>query len=164
MKKIKKVIFRRRHKGRIYGVRLDQNPTKKTTHTLISTECGFLTATHLKTAKSCLKRTLKKGINTWIRTSPFWPRSKKPKEVRMGKGKGAKLRDWVSPIQKWRIIIELFNLSRKLGNKLLRQVQFRIPIKTKIINSPFKKDKKRITRRWLATTKQKYSWFFQAAL
>lgn len=165
MKKVKKVTFRRRHKGRIYGTLFDQKSTKRTTHTLISKECGFLTETQIKAARISLKRTLKKGFNTWIRTSPFWPRSKKPKEVRMGKGKGAKLRDWIAPIKRWRIIVELFNMRRKLGNKLLRQVQFRLPIKTKIINRARYLVKRRKSLGWLRTTKRNHrAWFSQEAL
>lgn len=131
---MKRVLFARPQKGHLWGMRREQKLAKSSRSALVSRECGFLTRTHFKTITKQIKlnRDLKKTIVVWTRVMPWRVRTRKPREVRMGKGKGAKVRDWVAPVRKGQVILEFGKIKAKRGRRILKQLQYRLPIHTAI--------------------------------
>jgi len=120
-------------------MRLDQRLAQYKNYAIQSLECGHITKEQLEAARNSAKRKLKKSTAIWIRIAPFWPLTKKPQETRMGKGKGSKLRGWVSPVKKGKIIMEIFSKFLKPSAIVasLRSAQFRLPVKSKITQMKF---------------------------
>lgn len=99
---------------------------------IFSTEFGLIKPEQIESVRRLLNKRLKKVGNYWIRIFPFIPVTKKPVEVRMGKGKG-NVSFWVFPIVKGRILFEFNNLSFKEAQKLFISCSYKLPVKTKLV-------------------------------
>ena len=91
-----------------------------------------MTARHIEAARIDLTRHIKRGGKVWIRVFPDKPGSKKPLEVRQGKGKGA-TEFYAAVIRPGRILFEVEGVSRELAQEAMRLAAQKLPIKTKFV-------------------------------
>jgi large subunit ribosomal protein L16 len=128
----KKTKYRRMQKGRMKG-----NAQKGTTLAfgsfgIKSTEYAWITSRQLEAARQAVTRHMKREGQLWIRIFPDKPITKKPAEVRMGKGKGAP-EGFVSPITPGRIIFEIEGVPFDVAKEALRIGAQKFPVKTKFV-------------------------------
>ncbi|TDE11690.1 50S ribosomal protein L16 [Dyadobacter psychrotolerans] len=97
-----------------------------------SLEPGWLTARQIEAARISVTRAMKREGQVWIRVFPDKPITKKPAEVRMGKGKGAP-EYWVAPVKPGTIIFEATGVALETANEALRLAAQKLPIKTKFV-------------------------------
>jgi len=95
-------------------------------------EPGWLTARQIEAARISVTRAMKREGQVWIRVFPDKPITKKPAEVRMGKGKGAP-EYWVAPVKPGTIIFEANGVTLDTANEALRLAAQKLPIKTKFV-------------------------------
>jgi len=96
---------------------------------LCAAECGRITARQIEAARRAFTRHVKRGGKTWIRIFPDKPISKKPLEVRQGKGKG-NVEYWVALVQPGRIMFEMAGISEELSREAFTLAAAKLPIKT----------------------------------
>ena len=128
----KKVKFRKHQKGKMRGTAERGGRLSFGQFGLQALECGFVTAKQIEAARIAMTRHVKRGGKMWIRIFPDKPVSKKPAEVRMGKGKGAP-EAWVAVIRPGRILYEMEGVSRELALAALRLAAYKLPIKTRFV-------------------------------
>jgi large subunit ribosomal protein L16 len=128
----KKVKFRKQQTGRMQGKAFRGSTLNFGDFGLQATECGYITARQIEAARIAMTRRVKRGGKMWIRLFPDKPVTKKPAEVRMGKGKGA-LEGWVAVIRPGKILYEMEGVSRELAFEAFRLASHKLPIKTKFI-------------------------------
>jgi large subunit ribosomal protein L16 len=92
---------------------------------------GWITNRQIEAARQALVRHAKRGGRVWIRIFPDKPLTKKPAEVRMGKGKGA-VEVWVAEVKSGKIMYEMTGVTEKLAVEALKLAAAKLPIKTKI--------------------------------
>src|SRR5210317_537415 len=102
----KRTKFRKQQKGRNRGLAQVGNRVSFGEYGLKATTRGFITARQIEAARRAITRYVKRGGKLWIRVFPDKPVTKKPVEVRMGKGKGATDR-WVAVVKRGRVIFEV---------------------------------------------------------
>ncbi|WP_373512224.1 50S ribosomal protein L16 [Persicitalea sp.] len=95
-------------------------------------EPGWITARQIEAARISVTRAMKREGQVWIRIFPDKPITKKPAEVRMGKGKGAP-EYWVATVKPGRIIFEAGGVDLATANEALRLAAQKLPIKTKFV-------------------------------
>lgn len=95
-------------------------------------EPGWITARQIEAARISVTRAMKREGQVWIRIFPDKPITKKPAEVRMGKGKGAP-EYWVAPVKPGTILFEATGVSLDVANEALRLAAQKLPIKTKFV-------------------------------
>lgn len=93
---------------------------------------GYITARQIEASRVAISRHMKRGGKMWIRIFPDKPITKKPAEVRMGKGKGA-VEGWVAPVQRGRILFELVGIERTVAVDALRLAAYKLPLRTRFI-------------------------------
>ena len=93
---------------------------------------GWITSRQIEAARIALTRKVKRGGKIWIRVFPDKPITKKPAEVRMGKGKGAP-EMWVAVVKPGRILFELEGVPEELAREAIRLAGHKMPIKTKFV-------------------------------
>jgi large subunit ribosomal protein L16 len=128
----KKTKFRRQQKGRMKGFAQRGNTLSFGSFGLKALENSWITGRQIEAARQAVSRHMKREGQVWIRIFPDKPITKKPAEVRMGKGKGAP-EGFVAPITPGRIIIELEGVPLKLAQEALRLASHKLPIPTKMI-------------------------------
>lgn len=128
----KKVKFRKQQKGRMRGMAHRGSDLTFGEYGLQAVECGFVSAKQIEAARIAMTRHVKRGGKMWIRIFPDKPVTKKPAEVRMGKGKGAP-EGWVAVIRPGRILYEMEGVPVELAREALRLAAHKLPIKTKFI-------------------------------
>lgn len=128
----KKVKFRKVQKGRMQGKAYRGSRLNFGDYGLEAMECGWITSRQIEAARIAMTRKVKRGGKMWIRIFPDKPISKKPAEVRMGKGKGAP-EHWVAVIKPGRVLYEMEGVPRELAFEALRLASHKLPIKTKIV-------------------------------
>jgi large subunit ribosomal protein L16 len=99
---------------------------------LQAVECGTLSSKQIEAARIAMTRHVKRGGKMWIRIFPDKPFTKKPAEVRMGKGKGAP-EGWVAVIRPGRILYEMEGIPRELAMEALRLAAHKLPVKTRFV-------------------------------
>lgn len=97
-----------------------------------SLEQNWITARQIEAARIAATRYMKREGQLWIKIFPDKPITKKPLEVRMGKGKGAP-EYWVAPIKPGRILFEIGGVSLEIAKEALRLAAQKLPVKTKFI-------------------------------
>lgn len=97
---------------------------------------GFITVKHLETLRLFLRRRLKKGSIIWFRVFPNIGISKKPIEVRMGKGKGAHSY-WAFFVKKGRIVLEIDGSEEIMVDQILYQCKNKLPFQSKVVKTLF---------------------------
>ena len=93
---------------------------------------AFITARQIEAARIAATRFMKREGQLWIKIFPDKPITKKPAEVRMGKGKGAP-EYWVAPVQPGRILFEVGGVPQEVATEALRLAAQKLPVKTKFI-------------------------------
>ena len=95
-------------------------------------QAGWLTSRQIEAARIALTRHVKRGGKIWIRVFPDKPITKKPAEVRMGKGKGAP-EEWVAVVRPGRILFELEGVPEELAIEAIRLAGHKLPLKSKFV-------------------------------
>lgn len=103
---------------------------------LQATECGTISNKQIEAARIAMTRHVKRGGKMWIRIFPDKSFTKKPAEVRMGKGKGAP-EGWVAVIRPGRILYEMSGVSREMAKEALRLAAHKLSVKTKFVERSF---------------------------
>ena len=127
-----KVKYRKMQKGRVRGPSKGGNEIDFGTVALLSTGAGWVTSKQLEASRVAATRHVKRGAKVYIRVFPDKPITKKPAEVRMGKGKGA-VEEWVACVQQGRILFEIGGVEDELASRALELAARKLPVKTKII-------------------------------
>jgi large subunit ribosomal protein L16 len=128
----KRTKFRKKQKGRIKGLAQRGHTLAFGNFGIKALEPGWITARQIEAARIAMTRAMKRQGQVWIRIFPDKPVTKKPAEVRMGKGKGAP-EYWVAPVQPGRILFESTGVDKTLGYEALRLAAQKLPIKTKFV-------------------------------
>ena len=128
----KKTQFRKAHKGRIHGnaqggAELAFGPFGRK-----SQEPERVTARQIEAARRAITREMKRAGRVWIRVFPDLPVSKKPVEVRMGKGKGS-VEFWAARVKPGRILFEIDGVPADVAKEALRLGAMKLPIMTRVI-------------------------------
>jgi len=128
----KRTKFRKQHKGRNRGLAQSGNKVSFGEFGLKATGRGRLTARQIEAARRTITRTVKRGGKLWIRVFPDKPISKKPLEVRMGKGKG-NVEYWVAQIQPGRMLYEIEGVSEEMAREAFELASAKLPIGTTFV-------------------------------
>ncbi|HNR07363.1 MAG TPA: 50S ribosomal protein L16 [Saprospiraceae bacterium] len=128
----KRQKYRKQQKGRNRGVAVKGSTISFGSYALKSMELGRITNRQLEAARIAMTREIKREGQVWIRIFPDKPITKKPAEVRMGKGKGA-VEYFVALVQPGRILFEMDGTSTEAATKALNMAAQKLPIKTKIV-------------------------------
>ena len=124
--------FRKAHKGRIHGVATSGNTLSFGQYGLKALEPDRVTARQIEAARRALTRAMKRSGRVWIRVFPDVPVSKKPIEVRMGKGKGTP-EYWVCRVKPGRVLFELDGVSIATAKEALALAAAMLSVKTRFI-------------------------------
>jgi large subunit ribosomal protein L16 len=125
----KRTKFRKQHKGRNTGVALRGSTVSFGEYGLKSQERGRLTARQIESARRAISRHVKRGGKLWIRVFPDKPITKKPLEVRMGKGKGS-VEYWVAQIKPGTMLYEIQGVPEQLAREAFKLAAAKLPVKT----------------------------------
>ena len=128
----KKVKFRKQQKGKMRGTARRGSSLNFGEYGLQAVDCGYISSKQIEAARIAMTRHVKRGGKIWIRIFPDKPISKKPAEVRMGKGKGAP-EGWVAVIKPGRILYEMSGVTKELAQEALRLAMHKLPVKTRFI-------------------------------
>jgi large subunit ribosomal protein L16 len=128
----KKTKFRKQFKGRISGVASSGNYLAFGEYGLKAMEPERVNARQIEAARRALTRHMKRAGRVWIRVFPDVPVSKKPTEVRMGKGKGA-VEYWAAKVKPGRIMFEVGGIDGTLAREALTLAAAKLPIKTRFV-------------------------------
>ncbi len=128
----KKVKFRKQQKGRMKGKAYRGNTITFGDFAIQATTCGYITSRQIEAARVAMTRKIKRGGSVWIKIFPDKSLTKKPAEVRMGKGKGPVDR-WVAVVKPGRVLFEIGGVDEELTRKALALAMYKLPVKTKII-------------------------------
>ena len=128
----KRTKFRKQHKGRIRGVASTGNQLNFGSFGIKAMEPERITARQIEAARRAITRHMKRAGRVWIRIFPDVPVSKKPTEVRMGKGKGAP-EFWAARVKPGRIMFEIDGVPADVAREALRLGAAKLPIKTRFI-------------------------------
>ena len=128
----KRTKFRKRHKGRVKGNAQRGSTLSFGTFGLKALEPTWITNRQIESARVALTRYMKREGKVWIRIFPDKPITKKPLEVRMGKGKGAP-DHWVAVVKPGRIMFEIEGVPLDVAVEAMRLGAQKLPIKTKFV-------------------------------
>jgi large subunit ribosomal protein L16 len=128
----KQTKFRKMHKGRNRGLAQNGNTVAFGRFGLVASDRGRITARQIEAARRAMTRHIKRGGNIWIRIFPDKPITKKPLEVRMGKGKG-NVEYWVCLIQPGRVLYEMEGVSEELAREAFALAAAKLPIATTFV-------------------------------
>ncbi len=128
----KKVKHRKMFKGRLRGKAMRGNTLAFGTFGLQAMSSGFITARQIEAARIAMTRHAKRGGKVWIRVFPDKPTTKKPAEVRMGKGKG-NLEAWVAPVKRGRVLYEMEGVDPQVAREALRLAAHKLPVRTRFV-------------------------------
>lgn len=129
----KKVKYRKSQRGRMKGTAMRGVSLSFGEFGLQALEPCWLTARQLEAGRVTITRFMKRRGKLWVRAFPWKPVTKKPTEVRMGKGKGDP-EFWVDVIRPGRIIYELEGIPEKVAREAMRLAAHKLPIKTRFIS------------------------------
>lgn len=128
----KRTKYRKQHKGRNRGLAQNGNAVSFGEFGLKATSRGRITARQIEAARRAMTRHIKRGGKTWIRIFPDVPVTKKPIEVRMGKGKG-NVEYWVAKIQPGKMLYEMEGVSEELAREAFRLAAAKLPVQTTFV-------------------------------
>ena len=128
----KKTKFRRQQKGRMKGNAQRGHTLAFGSFGIKTLENAWITGRQLEAARQAVSRHMKREGQVWIRIFPDKPITKKPAEVRMGKGKGAP-EGFVAPVTPGRILIEVDGVPMNIAKEALRLAAQKLPVATKLI-------------------------------
>ena len=128
----KKTKYRRQQKGRMKGLAQRGHQLAFGSFAIKATDCAWITGQQIEAARQAIVRYMKREGQVWIRIFPDKPITKKPAEVRMGKGKGAP-EGFVAPVTPGRILFEADGVPLEVAREALRLGAQKLPIVTKFI-------------------------------
>ena len=124
--------FRKAFKGRIHGIATSGTTLAFGQYGLKALEPERVTARQIEAARRALTRFMKRQGRVWIRIFPDVPVSKKPAEVRQGKGKGTP-EFWVARVKPGRVMFEIDGVTDQVARESLRLAAAKLPIRTRVI-------------------------------
>ncbi len=125
----KKVKVRRHHRGNRKGIASRGSHVAFGSYGLKATDAGWITARQIESARITISRVVRKTGKMWIRIFPDKPITKKPLEVRQGKGKG-NVEYWVCPIKPGKILYEMEGVDEILAREAFTLAAAKIPVST----------------------------------
>ena len=128
----KRTKFRKAQKGRMKGISQRGNQLSNGMFGIKSLDSKFITSRQIEAARIAATRYMKREGQLWIKIFPDKPITKKPLEVRMGKGKGAP-EYFIAVVKPGRIIFEIAGVSSDVAKEALRLAAQKLPVKTKFI-------------------------------
>ena len=128
----KRTKFRKMHKGRNRGLSSRGSRVNFGEFGLKAIGRGRITARQIEAARRAISRHIKRGGKIWIRVFPDKPITKKPLEVRMGKGKG-NVEYWVTLVQPGRVLYEMEGVSEQLAREAFELAAAKLPVATTFV-------------------------------
>ena len=128
----KKVKYRKQQRGRMRGVARRGSGLNFGEYGLQAVECGTVSAKEIEAARIAMTRHVKRGGKMWTRIFPDNPFTKKPAEVRMGKGKGAP-EGWVAVIRPGKILYEMEGVPVELAREAFRLASHKLSVRTRFV-------------------------------
>jgi len=128
----KRTKFRKQHKGRNHGVATSGNAVSFGEFGLKAMGTARITARQIEAARRTVSRYIKRTGKIWIRIFPDKPITKKPIEVRMGKGKGS-VEYWVAQIQPGKVLFEIEGVTADIARQAFRLAGSKLPVKTEVV-------------------------------
>ncbi|MGB9430474.1 MAG: 50S ribosomal protein L16 [Gammaproteobacteria bacterium] len=129
----KRTKFRKQHKGRNRGLAQSGNSVAFGEYGLKATDRGRLTAREIEAARRAMTHFVKRGGKIWIRVFPDVPVTKKPLEVRMGKGKG-NVEYWVAKVQPGTMLYEMEGVTEDIAREAFRLASAKISVTTTFVS------------------------------
>jgi large subunit ribosomal protein L16 len=127
-----KVKFRKQQRGKRAGKAYSGSTVEFGDYALKAMECSWMTARQIEAARVAMTRFIKRGGKIWIRVFPDKPITKKPTEVRMGKGKGSP-EAWVAVVKAGRILFEMEGVPEPTAREAMRLAAHKLPFKTRFV-------------------------------
>lgn len=128
----KRTKFRKAHKGRIHGMAKGGTDVSFGEFGLKAVEPERITSRQIEAARRAITRYIARGGRVWIRIFPDVPVSKKPAEVRMGKGKGS-VELWAAKVKPGRVMYELAGVPEETAREAFRLASMKLPVKTRFV-------------------------------
>ena len=128
----KRVKYRRVHRGRMKGKATRGNEVTYGDFGLVALEPCWVESKQIEAARIAINRRLRRGGKVWIKIFPDKPVTKKPAEVRMGKGKGSP-EFWVAVVKPGRVMFEVAGVPESEAKRALQLASHKLPVKTKIV-------------------------------
>jgi len=128
----KRTKFRKAHKGRLHGKAKGGNKLDFGSYGLKAVRPARITARQIEAARRAMTRQMKRAGKLWIRVFPDVPVSKKPTEVRMGKGKGTP-EFWICRVKPGRIMFELDGVPVDVAREACRLAAAKLPVQTRFV-------------------------------
>ena len=125
----KRTKFRKQHKGRNRGLAQRANTVNFGEYGLKSIDRGALTARQIEAARRAMTRYVKRHGKIWIRVFPDKPMTKKPLEVRQGKGKGS-VEYWAALVQPGHLLYEMSGVSEDVAREAFKRAAAKLPVQT----------------------------------
>jgi large subunit ribosomal protein L16 len=129
----KKTKFRKQQKGKLRGVATSGAKVSFGEFGLKAMTRGRITARQIEAARRAMTRYIKRGGKVWIRIFPDVPITKKPVEVRMGKGKG-NVEYWVAKVQPGKVLYEMEGVTEDIAREAFRLAAAKLPVITTFVN------------------------------
>ena len=127
-----KVKFRKQQRGKRAGKAHSGSTVEFGDYAPKAMECSWMTARQIEAARVAMTRFIKRGGKIWIRVFPDKPITKKPTEVRMGKGKGSP-EAWVAVVKPGRILFEMEGVEETVAREAMRLAAHKLPIKVRFV-------------------------------
>ena len=127
-----KVKFRKQQRGKRAGKAYSGSTVEFGDYALKAIECSWMTARQIEASRIAMTRFIKRGGKIWIRVFPDKPITKKPTEVRMGKGKGSP-EAWVAVVKAGRILFEMEGVPEPIAREAMRLAAHKLPFKTRFV-------------------------------
>ncbi len=129
----KKTKYRKQQKGRNRGIAQRSNKVSFGEFGIKALDRGRITSRQIESARRAITRHVKRGGKLWIRIFPDKPITKKPIEVRMGKGKG-NVEYWVALVQPGSMLYEIEGVSEDVAREAFRRASAKLPVKTTFVS------------------------------
>ncbi len=130
-----KVKFRKQQRGRRCGKAVAGSSLTFGDFGLKAIEAAWVTARQIEASRVAMTRFIKRGGKIWIRIFPDKPITKKPTEVRMGKGKGSP-EAWVAVVKPGRILFEMEGVEEQMAREAMRLAAHKLPLRTRFVVRP----------------------------
>lgn len=128
----KRTKFRKQHKGRNRGLAIRGSSVSFGEYGLKSVDRGRMTARQIEAGRRAITRHVRRGGKVWIRVFPDKPITKKPLEVRQGKGKG-NVEYWVAQIQPGKVLYEMEGVTEEIAREAFRLAAAKLPFATTFV-------------------------------
>ncbi|MEX1012775.1 MAG: 50S ribosomal protein L16 [Waddliaceae bacterium] len=129
----KKTKHRKIQKGNLTGISKGGNFVEFGDFGIQVLERGWITNKQIEAARIAINRYFQRRGKVWIRVFPDKPITKKPAEVRMGKGKGS-VDEWVAPVKPGRVLFEVANVPREVAQQALVRAAAKLGLKTRFVD------------------------------